>query len=179
MSSEAFVFQAPMKLNFSKGRSRKHATVLFSDLSGHTAMSEKLDPEEVKEIMSRIFGEIAQVVTKYQGFVKKFVGDTVMALFGVPKAHGDDPVRAIRVAQEIHAVIIDLLNGVFRIEEGDPPEKVKEEAESEIKHLVGREEDVVPYVGSLYSLSSLKWKISVLSSGNRDCKMQPRRLCQP
>ena len=76
-------------------------------------------------------------------------------------------------------MIIDLLNGVFRIEEGDPPEKVKEEAESEIKHLVGREEDVVPYVGSLYSLSSLKWKISVLSSGNRDCKMQPRRLCQP
>jgi len=49
--------------------------------------------------------------------------------------------------------LIDLLNGVFHIEEGDPPEKVKEKAESEIKHLVGREEDVVPYVGSLYSLS--------------------------
>ncbi len=84
---------------------RKHVTVVFSDLSGYTAMSEKLDPEEVKEIMSRIFGEIAQVMTKYEGFVEKFVGDAVMALFGVPKAHEDDPVRAIRAAQEIHAVV--------------------------------------------------------------------------
>ena len=81
---------------------RKYVTVLFSDLSGYTAMSEKLDPEEVKEIMGRIFGEIAQVVTKYEGFIEKFVGDAVMAIFGVPKAHEDDPVRAIRVAREIH-----------------------------------------------------------------------------
>jgi hypothetical protein len=51
---------------------RKYVTVLFSDLSGYTAMSEKLDPEEVKEIMSRIFGEIAQVVTRYEGFIEKF-----------------------------------------------------------------------------------------------------------
>jgi len=65
---------------------RKHVTVLFSDLSGYTAMTERLDPEEVKEIMSRIFGEIAQVVTKYEGFIEKFVGDAVMALFGVPKS---------------------------------------------------------------------------------------------
>jgi class 3 adenylate cyclase len=84
---------------------RKHVTVLFSDLSGYTAMCERLDPEEVKEIMSRIFGEIAQVVTKYEGFVEKFVGDAVMALFGVPKAHEDDPVRAIRAAGEINDLV--------------------------------------------------------------------------
>ncbi len=48
---------------------RKRVTVLFSDLSGYTAMSERLDPEEIKEIMSRIFGEIAQVLTKYEGFI--------------------------------------------------------------------------------------------------------------
>ena len=59
---------------------RKHITVLFSDLSGYTAMCERLDPEEVKEIMGRIFGDIAQVVTKYEGFVEKFVGDAVMAI---------------------------------------------------------------------------------------------------
>ncbi len=81
---------------------RKYVTVLFSDLSGYTAMSEQLDPEEVKEIMSRIFGEIAQIVAKYEGFIEKFVGDAVMALFGVPKAHEDDPVRAIVAAREIH-----------------------------------------------------------------------------
>ncbi len=84
---------------------RKQATVLFSDLSGYTAMSERLDPEEVQEIMTRIFGEIAQVVAKYEGFIEKFIGDAVMALFGVPKAHEDDPIRAIRVAREIHSLV--------------------------------------------------------------------------
>ena len=75
---------------------RKHVTVLFSDMSGYTAMSEKLDPEEVKDIMSRIFGDIAQVVTKYEGFIERFIGDAVMALFCVPKVHEDDAVRAIK-----------------------------------------------------------------------------------
>jgi len=84
---------------------RKYVTVLFSDLSGYTAMSEKLDPEEVKEITGQIFGEISKVISKYEGFVEKFVGDAVMALFGVPKAHEDDPVRAIRVAREIHDLV--------------------------------------------------------------------------
>lgn len=84
---------------------RKQITVLFSDLSGFTAMSEKLDPEEVKNIMSRIFREISHVVTKYGGVTEKYIGDAVMALFGVPKAHEDDPLRAIRAARELHKVI--------------------------------------------------------------------------
>jgi len=84
---------------------RKHVTVLFSDMSGYTAMSERLDPEEVKEITSRIFGEISKAIGKYEGFVEKFVGDAVMALFGVPKAHEDDPVRAIRAARKIHELV--------------------------------------------------------------------------
>jgi class 3 adenylate cyclase/tetratricopeptide (TPR) repeat protein len=87
---------------------RKYVTVLFADLTGYTAMSEKLDPEELKEIMSRIFGEIAQVVTKYEGFIEKFVGDAVMALFGVPQANEDDPIRAIRAAKEIHDLVDSL-----------------------------------------------------------------------
>ena len=53
---------------------RKHVTVLFSDLSGYTAMSEKLDPEEVKEITSRIFKQITKIVDKYEGFIEKFAG---------------------------------------------------------------------------------------------------------
>jgi class 3 adenylate cyclase/ABC-type dipeptide/oligopeptide/nickel transport system ATPase component len=80
-------------------------TVLFSDLSGYTAMTEKLDPEEVKEIMGRVFGEISRVVARYEGFIEKFVGDAVMALFGAPKAHEDDPVRAIKAAKEIHDIV--------------------------------------------------------------------------
>jgi class 3 adenylate cyclase/tetratricopeptide (TPR) repeat protein len=78
---------------------------MFTDLSGYTTMCERLDPEDVKEIMSRIFGEIAQVVAKYEGFIEKFIGDAVMALFGVPGAHEDDPVRSIMAAQEIHALV--------------------------------------------------------------------------
>jgi len=97
--------QEPEKAEPVVDSERKHVTVLFSDLSGYTAMSEKLDPEEVKEIMSRIFGEIAQVITKYEGFIERFVGDAVMAIFGVPKVHEDDPVRAIRAAREIHDLV--------------------------------------------------------------------------
>ncbi len=84
---------------------RKYVTVLFSDLTGYTAMSEKLDPEEVKEITSRIFGEISKIVGKYDGFIEKYAGDAVMAVFGVPKAHEDDPIRAVRAAQEIHELV--------------------------------------------------------------------------
>jgi class 3 adenylate cyclase/tetratricopeptide (TPR) repeat protein len=84
---------------------RKHVTVLFSDLSGYTAMSEKLDPEELKEITTKIFSQISKVIDKYEGFVEKFVGDAVMALFGVPKTHEDDPLRAIKAAREIHELV--------------------------------------------------------------------------
>ena len=84
---------------------RKYVTALFSDMSGYTAMSERLDPEEVKEITSRIFNEVSEIVAKYDGFIEKFIGDAIMALFGVPKAHEDDPVRAIRAAREIHDLV--------------------------------------------------------------------------
>jgi hypothetical protein len=81
---------------------RKQVTVLFSDLTGYTAMSEKLDPEEVKEITSRIFGEISKIVANYYGYVEKYAGDAVMALIGAKASHEDDPVRAINAASEIH-----------------------------------------------------------------------------
>jgi len=84
---------------------RKHVTVLFSDLTGYTAMSEKLDPEEVKEITSRIFGEISEIVANYDGFIEKYAGDAVMAIFGVPQAHEDDPIRTIKAAREIHQLV--------------------------------------------------------------------------
>jgi class 3 adenylate cyclase/tetratricopeptide (TPR) repeat protein len=84
---------------------RKHVTVLFSDLTGYTAMSEKLDPEEVKGITSRIYGEISKIVASYDGFIEKYAGDAVMAIFGVQKAHEDDPIRAVRAAREIHELV--------------------------------------------------------------------------
>jgi class 3 adenylate cyclase/tetratricopeptide (TPR) repeat protein len=98
---------------------RKHVTVLFADLSGYTAMTEKLDPEEVNEIMSRIFGEIAQAVTRYGGFIERLIGDAAMVLFGVPKAHEDDPARAIRTALEINERI-KALSPHFEVGIGQP-----------------------------------------------------------
>jgi class 3 adenylate cyclase/tetratricopeptide (TPR) repeat protein len=87
------------------GGERKHVTVLFSDLSGYTAMSDKLDPEEVREISSRIFAQIATTIEKYEGFVEKFIGDAVVAIFGMPAVHEDDPVRAVRAAMDIHRLV--------------------------------------------------------------------------
>ena len=84
---------------------RKHVTVLFSDLTGYTVLSEKLDPEEVKEITSRIFSDISKIIEKYDGFIEKYAGDAVMAIFGVPKAHEDDPIRAVKAAREIHELV--------------------------------------------------------------------------
>ncbi|MGM0531725.1 MAG: adenylate/guanylate cyclase domain-containing protein [Bacteroidota bacterium] len=81
---------------------RKHVTILFSDLSGFTAMTEQLDPEELRIIMGRIFSKVSSIIKKYDGFIEKFVGDSVMAVFGIPKAHEDDPVRAIKSAVEMH-----------------------------------------------------------------------------
>ena len=74
-------------------------------MSGYTAMTEKLDPEETKEIMGRVFGEISKVVARYEGFIEKFIGDAVMALFGATQSHEDDPVRAIKAAREIHEIV--------------------------------------------------------------------------
>jgi len=87
---------------------RKHVTALFSDISGYTAMSERLDPEEVKEITTQVFDEISKIICKYEGFVEKFAGDAVMALFGATTAHEDDPVRAINAAREIHNFVNSL-----------------------------------------------------------------------
>jgi class 3 adenylate cyclase/tetratricopeptide (TPR) repeat protein len=84
---------------------RKSATIIFSDLSGYTAMTEKMDPENVKNLMGDIFEKAGRIVEKYQGTVERFFGDEIMILFGVPKAHEDDPIRAINTSIEIHELV--------------------------------------------------------------------------
>src|SRR4030095_2555295 len=63
---------------------RRQVTVLFADLSGFTALSERLDPEDVRAFQNALFETLAQAIARYDGFVEKFVGDAVMAVFGAP-----------------------------------------------------------------------------------------------
>ncbi len=79
--------------------------VLFADLSGYTAVAEKLDPESVKRLLERILGRLGDEVTKFGGHVDKFIGDNVMAIFGAPVAHGDDSERAVRAGLAMQAAM--------------------------------------------------------------------------
>lgn len=97
---------------------RKRITALFSDLSGYTAMTEQLDPEEVKEITSRIFDGATAIIKRYDGFIERFAGDGFLALFGVPRAHGDDPIRAIQAAREVHQFVEKGLSPWYEIKVG-------------------------------------------------------------
>src|SRR5438552_1058855 len=93
---------------------RKIVTVMFSDVSGFTAMSEKLDPEDVHAIMDRAFEVILEAVHRYEGTVNQFLGDGVMALFGAPIAHEDHAQRALGAALRIQANLKPLAEDVER-----------------------------------------------------------------
>ena len=80
---------------------RKLVTILFVDVSGFTALAEKMDAEEVRALINACFESLVPVVQKYEGTIDKFIGDEIMALFGAPVAHEDDPERALRTALEM------------------------------------------------------------------------------
>jgi class 3 adenylate cyclase len=80
---------------------RKTVTVLFADVTGSTALGERLDPESLRRIMSRYFEEMKGVLEHHGGTVEKFIGDAVMAVFGVPTLHEDDARRALHAASEM------------------------------------------------------------------------------
>ena len=80
---------------------RKTVTVVFSDVTGSTAMGERLDPETLRRVMSRYFDEMRDAVEAHGGVVEKFIGDAVMAVFGIPRLHEDDALRAVRAAVEM------------------------------------------------------------------------------
>ncbi|MDH4345738.1 MAG: hypothetical protein OEW31_05340, partial [Thermoleophilia bacterium] len=80
---------------------RKVVTVVFCDVTGSTALGERLDPEALRRTMGRYFEEIRAIVERHGGTVEKFIGDAVMAVFGIPVAHEDDALRAVRAVGEI------------------------------------------------------------------------------
>src|SRR5438067_7760627 len=80
---------------------RKTVTIVFSDLKGSTAMGEKLDSEAVREVMSRYFDEMRDALEAHGGTIEKYIGDAIMAVFGLPRLHEDDALRAVRAAAEM------------------------------------------------------------------------------
>jgi class 3 adenylate cyclase/tetratricopeptide (TPR) repeat protein len=87
------------------GEIRKTVTVLFLDVVGSTELGERLDPESVRHVMSRLFEVVRPMLERHGGTVEKFIGDAVMAVFGVPTVHEDDALRACRAALEIQEEI--------------------------------------------------------------------------
>lgn len=88
-----------------KAGERRTATILFSDMKGSTSLSERMDPEEMDALMSRVFGIFEVIIKSHGGFVEKYIGDALVAVFGVPELHEDDPSRAIHAALEFLAQI--------------------------------------------------------------------------
>jgi class 3 adenylate cyclase/tetratricopeptide (TPR) repeat protein len=87
---------------------RKTVTVVFSDVTGSTALGESTDPEALRALLARYFDRMKAIVESHGGTVEKFIGDAVMAVFGIPQAHEDDALRACRAAVEMRDALPEL-----------------------------------------------------------------------
>src|SRR5258706_2366647 len=90
--------QAPAAPALPAREVRKTVTIVFSDLKGSTALTERLDPEAMREVTDRYFSAMAAEITRHGGKIEKYIGDAIMAVFGLPRAHEDDALRAVRAA---------------------------------------------------------------------------------
>ena len=101
------------------GGQRKIVTILMSDLRGFTYMSENNDPEKIVTLLNRYLERMSKVIVFYGGTIDEFIGDAILAIFGVPEAHDDDPVRAVACGIAMQKELVGL-NKEF-VEEGYPP----------------------------------------------------------
>jgi class 3 adenylate cyclase/tetratricopeptide (TPR) repeat protein len=99
---------------------RKLVTILFADVTGSTALGESLDPEDVRALMSRYYAHARVVVASHGGTIEKFIGDAVMAVFGLTQAHGDDAERALAAAMALRAAVAndEILGQSFQLRIG-------------------------------------------------------------
>lgn len=91
---------------------RRLVTVHYADLVGHTRLVARLDAEEWRALLQRYFAAVVRPIQRYGGTVEKYIGDAVFAVFGVPRAHEDDAVRAVLAAVEMHEAL-QRLNPAF------------------------------------------------------------------
>ena len=99
---------APLVEETAAREERRFVSVVFVDLVGFTSRSEQLDPEDVRAILTPYHGTVRDELESFGGVVEKFVGDAVMAVFGAPTAHGDDPERAVRAALAVRDAVAAL-----------------------------------------------------------------------
>ncbi len=97
--------------------SRKTVTVVFCDVTGSTELGERLDPESMRKVMARYFDAMRAALERHGGSVEKFIGDAVMAVFGIPQLHEDDALRAVRAAADMRTALEDL-NGELERDQG-------------------------------------------------------------
>jgi class 3 adenylate cyclase/tetratricopeptide (TPR) repeat protein len=91
---------------------RRLITALFADVSGFTSLADRLDPEQLLEVIDPVISGLSSIVGRYEGYVEKFAGDALLALFGAPVTHEDDAERALRVALEMHSELARLSAGL-------------------------------------------------------------------
>src|SRR5215510_1904073 len=97
---------------------RRQLTVMFCDLVGSTALSTRIDPEDMRDIIGAYHRCCAQVIAKAEGFVARYMGDGVLAYFGYPQAHEDDAERAVRASLAVVAAIRRLPSELLRVRIG-------------------------------------------------------------
>jgi class 3 adenylate cyclase/tetratricopeptide (TPR) repeat protein len=99
---------APAAASAPAREQRKVVTVLFCDVTGSTSLGESLDPESLRALLARYFERMKTIVERHGGTVEKFIGDAVMAVFGIPQLHEDDALRAVRAAVEMREALPEL-----------------------------------------------------------------------
>ena len=101
------------------GGTRKTVTVLMSDLRGFTSLSETRDPEEMVQLLNRYLEKMSVIINKYDGIIDEIIGDAILAIFGAPETHADDPERAVACALEMQNSLIKLNHEISK--SGYPP----------------------------------------------------------
>lgn len=87
---------------------RRRASILFADIRGFTAMSERLAPEQIVSMLNEYFSVMVDIIIEHEGNLDKFIGDAMMAVFGAPTRHSDDPLRAVRTAIAMQRALVEL-----------------------------------------------------------------------
>lgn len=155
------------KVQVKKGGELRETTVLFSDIRGFTAMSENISPQEVVDMLNDYFELMVDIIFDNEGTLDKFVGDEIMALFGAPVAHDDDPLRAVRTAMKM----LDVLEKDF-----NSRRRANSKPELQIGIGINTGEVVAGYLGSS---KALEYTVigDTVNTGARLCSVAKAGQC--